>query len=250
VSFQHCILGIVASAAAFGLSPAPAQAGSFSISPLRADLSASARTGALTLRNQETAPVVVQAQAMLWEQADGQEQLTPTRDILVNPAVFTLPANGSQLVRVALRRPVDAQRELTYRLILTEVPQPASPDFNGLNVALRLSLPVFVAPSAAKAEARLEWTAGRTADGSIAITARNAGNAHARVLNFNVSPAAGSKPWIPQDVTAYILPGQARTWTLDNKQNEATSSSDWHRLRVKGTTEAGDFEVEIRPEGP
>ena len=40
------------------------------------------------------------------------------------------------------------------------------------------------------------------------------------------------------------------TWTLDNKQNEATSSSDWHRLRVKGTTEAGDFEVEIRPEGP
>ena len=51
-------------------------------------------------------------------------------------------------------------------------------------------------------------------------------------------------------MTAYILPGQARTWTLDNKHNEATSSTDWHRLRVKGTTEAGDFEVETRLEGP
>ena len=51
-------------------------------------------------------------------------------------------------------------------------------------------------------------------------------------------------------MTTYILPGQARTWTLDNKQNEATSSTDWQRLRVKGTTEAGDFEVEIQPEGP
>ena len=28
----------------------------------------------------------------------------PTRDVLVSPAVFTIPANGSQIVRVALRR--------------------------------------------------------------------------------------------------------------------------------------------------
>ena len=145
--------------------------------------------------------------------------------------------------------PPTRKRELSYRLILTEVPQQASPDFTGLNVALRLSLPIFVAPTAT-AEPRLDWSATRSADGAIALTARNTGNAHARVLNFNVAPAAGSTPGIQQDVTAYILPGQARTWTLDNKQNEATSSTDWHRLRVKGTTEAGDFEVEIRPEGP
>jgi fimbrial chaperone protein len=246
VNVQRCILGIVASAAAFGLSPAPAQAGSFSISPLRADLSAGAQTSALTLRNQEATPVVVQAEAVLWEQADGQDRLTPTRDVLVSPAVFTLPGNGSQLVRVALRRPADAQRELSYRLILTEVPQQASPDFNGLNVALRLSLPIFVAPLAATAEPRLEWTAARNADGALSITTRNVGNGHARVLNFSVAPAAGSAAAIPQDVTAYVLPGQARTWTLDKNQNETTSGTDWNRLRVKGTTEAGDFEVETR----
>jgi len=246
---ERFILGILASAAAFGLSPAQVQAGTFSISPLRVELSSRVQTGALTIRNQEDTPVVVQAEGMLWEQAGGEDKLTSTRDVLVSPAVFTIPANGSQLVRVALRRPADAEHELSYRLILTEVPQQASPDFTGLNVALRLSLPIFVAPSAA-ANTRLDWSAARNADGAIVLTARNTGNVHARVLNFDVTPIASSAPVIRQNVAAYLLPGETRTWTLDNNQNEAASSTDWHRLRVKGTTEAGDFEVETRLEGP
>jgi fimbrial chaperone protein len=249
VKVQHLILGILASAAAFGLSPTQVHAGTFSISPLRAELSSRAQTGALTLRNQESTPVVVQAEVLLWEQVEGEDKLSPTRDVLVSPAVFTIPGNGSQLVRVALRRPADAKQELSYRLILTEVPQQASPEFTGLNVALRLSLPVFVAP-ATTAEPRVEWSAARSAEGALALSARNAGNAHARVLNFNVAPAGSATAGVQQDVTAYLLPGQARTWTLDKKQNETTSSTDWQRLLVKGTTEAGDFEVEIRPEGP
>jgi len=244
----RCILGILASAAAFGLSPTPAHAGTFSISPLRVELSAQTQTGALTIRNQEAEPVVVQAEAVLWEQVDGEDRLTPTRDMLVSPPVFTIPGKGSQLIRVALRRPVDAQRELSYRLILTEVPQQANPDFTGLNVALRLSLPIFVAPPGL-ASPRLEWSAARNADGAITITARNTGNAHERVLNFSVAPAAGTAAGIPQDVSAYVLPGQSRTWTINKKHDETTSSTDWNQLRVKGTTEAGDFEVEARPEG-
>jgi fimbrial chaperone protein len=246
---RRLLLGILASATAFGLSPAQSFAGTFSVSPLRVELSAGAKIGALTIRNQEGTPVVVQAEGLVWAQANGEDQLSPTRDVLVSPAVFTISGNGSQLVRVALRRSPDAQRELSYRLILTEVPQKASPDFTGLNMALRLSLPIFVAPTAV-AEQRVEWSATRSAEGALALTALNAGNAHARVLNFRVSPISGSSPGIQQDVTAYILPGQSRTWTLDKKQNEAISGTDWHRLRVKGTTEAGDFEVEIRPEGP
>jgi fimbrial chaperone protein len=233
----------VLAAAAFGLPSSPVRAGSFSISPLRVELSTSAQTGALTIRNQEATPVVVQAQAMLWAQDGEQDQLTPTRDILVSPAVFTIPGSGSQLVRVALRVPADAQRELSYRLLLTEVPQPASPDYTGLNVSLRLSLPVFVAP-AVPTRPQLEWSAARAADGAVTLTARNAGNAHERILNFSVAPSTSAATAISRNVTAYVLPGQARTWTLDKKHNETTFGTDWNRLRVKGTTETGDFEVE------
>jgi P pilus assembly chaperone PapD len=69
------------------------------------------------------------------------------------------------------------------------------------------------------------------------------------VLNFTVTPVTGAGGAIAQNTTAYILPGQSRTWTLDKNHNEATSNTDWQRLRVKGTTEAGDFEVETRLEG-
>jgi len=248
MALPRLILGILATAAVFGLPPSQAHAGTFSISPLRVELSSSAQTGVLTIRNQEATPVVVQASTQLWEQAEGQERLSPTRDVLVSPAVFTIPANGSQIVRVALRRAPDGERELSYRLILTEVPQPANPDFTGLSVALRLSLPVFVAP-AAEAQPQLEWSATRNADGRLALAARNSGTAHARVLSFTVAPATGDDGAIAQNTTAYILPGQSRTWTLDKNHNEATSNTDWQRLRVKGTTEAGDFEVETRLEG-
>ena len=142
---RSLVVGLLASVAALGLPPMSAHAGSFSISPIRLDLSATARTAALTVRNDDR-EALVQAEIMLWEQVDGQDRLTPTRDLLVSPAVFTLPPNGSQLVRVALRSPpADATRELSYRLILQEVPQTASPGFSGLQVALRLSVPVFVA---------------------------------------------------------------------------------------------------------
>jgi fimbrial chaperone protein len=203
------------------------------------------RRCALTIRNRESTPVVVQAEAVLWEQADGEDRLTATREVLVSPAVFTLPGDGSQLVRIALRQPAAGPRELSYRLILTEVAQQASPGFTGLNVALRLSLPVFVAPTA-EAIPKLEWSAARNADGAVTVTARNTGNAHARVLTFSAAPAAGTADAIRHDVATYILPGQARSWTLDKNHNETTSSTDWNRLRLQGTTEAGDFEVETR----
>ncbi len=239
------LLGLV-SAVALWLSPAPVHAGTFSVSPLRINLSATAQTGAVTIRNQQDAEVVVEAQVMLWEQSDGEDRLTSTRDALVSPAVFTLPPNGSQLVRVAWRRTPDLARELSYRLILTEVPAQAEQGFTGLNVALRISLPIFVEATAA-ADPALEWTAKRGADESLAVTARNSGNAHARVLHFAVAPAETAEPTLDAPMAAYILPGQAHTWMLDTHQTDGTSGTDWRLLRVKGATEAGDFELEISP---
>ena len=233
------------SAAAVLLSPTPVLAGSFSVSPLRVDFAPAARTGALTIRSFQDTDVVVEAHAMLWEQVDGKDRLTPTRDVLVSPVVFTLPANGTQLVRVALQRPADVQRELSYRLILSEVPHTERADVSGLNVALRISLPMFV--TASNAAPAIEWSAtlsGETLD----LTAHNSGNAHARVLNLVVAPAdAPDGTGFHQQTAAYILPDEARTWPLDLRPQDGSSGSDWRRLRVKGATEDGDFDLEISP---
>jgi fimbrial chaperone protein len=223
----------------------PALAGTFTISPLRVDLSREAPTAALTVRNEESAPVVVQAEAMLWSQAGGTDVLELTRDVLVSPAVFTLPPNGSQLVRVALRRAADARTELDYRLLLQEVPQKASADFTGLQVALRLSLPVFVA-AVAPAEPRLEWTAERAPDGRLVVRAANAGTAHARVLSFTLTPEGSTGQPLRQSVATYVLPGHFRTWTLDDKNNDRDdNAAGGGRYRLQGHTDRGEVVAEL-----
>jgi fimbrial chaperone protein len=246
MSLNRLLLGALVSMAAFGLSSTSAMAGSFSVSPLRVEFGPQQKTGALTIKSRQDSEVVVEAQVMLWEQVDGEDRLTPTRDVLISPVVFKLPPDGSQLVRVALQRAADPKRELSYRLILTEVAQQSDPDFTGLNVALRISLPIFVTPSTTSA-GQLEWSIVRADSDMLRVTARNVGNAHARVLNFSVAPPASSNDASVQSVAAYILPDQAKTWALDLQQQDGTSGVDLRRLRVKGATEAGDFELELSP---
>jgi fimbrial chaperone protein len=185
----------------------------------------------------------VQAETKLWQQTSAGEQLEPTRDVLVTPAVFTIPPQGSQVVRLALRRDVDPRIELSYRLILTEVPQQAAPGYSGLNMALRMSLPIFVAAQAPTAP-QVTWSAARRPDGTVAVTALNAGSEHARILDLMISPQPGNGQWLHQQGAYYVLPGQSHSWALEPDKNN-NDSARWRQLRVKGSTEDGDFATEL-----
>lgn len=232
------------------LALSPALAGTFTISPLRVDFADATGMAVLTVRNEDGKPVVVQTQGLAWSQEGGQDALTPSRDLLVSPAVFTLPAGGSQLVRVALRRDVDPARELTYRLLLQEVPQVASPDFNGLQIVLRLSVPVFVEPRA-PATPQVAWIATRDGDGKLSLSARNDGTAHARIHRFSVKTADGAATVFDQPELAYLLPGSSRHWTFDDNNNTrlnaqpTTGPGMAGPYRLEGTTDLGSFVTEL-----
>ncbi len=222
--------------------PSTAVAGSFTISPLRAELSARARTAALTVRNEDASPVVVQATAVLWEQREGTDALTPSQDLIVSPAVFTLEPGASQLLRVALRRGADPGRELSYRLLLEEVPSQAGTGGTGLTVALRLSLPVFVAPLAA-ADAQLQWQATRNADGALIVEASNTGNVHFQVREL-VLTADGAEP-LRNAAAGYVLPGAKRSWTF-----EGAAAAPAQGARLQATTDQGNFSTDLPIAGP
>jgi len=123
-----------------------AAASTLNVSPVRIELSPTVSTAVLTLRNPEDAPVTVQATPAAWSQADQQDQLTDTHDVLVTPPLFTIPPKGHQIVRVALLRKPDASRELDYRLVLAEIPPPGTPESTGLRFALRITMPITTVP--------------------------------------------------------------------------------------------------------
>lgn len=232
--------------AVVGLASSPAAAGSLAISPLKVELGERSRTAALTLRNGSPDSVVVQAQAYVWEQQGGEDRLTETQDLIVSPVVFTLDGGASQLLRVALRRPVDPSTELSYRLVLQEVPQQSSPQSTGLSVTLRLSLPVFVQAGAETAPS-VAWNAAADPDGNLVVTARNDGTAHLRLLGFEVAAVGSPQQVLQQPVASYVLPGQSRSWTLRAGTDSGTSPTlaDGSRLRLTGLTDQGDIEAEL-----
>lgn len=218
----------------------PAMAGSFSVNPVRLTLSAKQSAGVLTLRNNGTQPGVVQLEVVSWSQQEGQDIIAPTREILATPPIFTVPAGGSQIVRVGLRNPPDARREVTYRLILQEVPSAPAADSDALQVTLRLSVPVFVLP-AVPATAALAWEATRTPQGTLHIELSNSGNVHIQIINFTLSQRKSSQIIAEQSGATYVLPQQSRDWIVKPASTLVAGTP----LHIFVRTDAGDMRSDV-----
>jgi fimbrial chaperone protein len=220
----------------------PAGASTFNISPIRAELTAAHRTEALTIMNADDSPVVVQIRVVRWSQNGGAEQLEDTRELLATPPVLQIPANGQQIIRVALRREPDPAQELTYRVIFEEVPQAAPKDFIGLRVALRLSIPVFIAPAHGKASAELAWQSRWLANGQVELAATNTGSAHLQITDFEAQFPGSLMP-LRGIASKYVLPGSRMSWTL-------TPPADANRqgaIPIRGHSDQGEFSADAAP---
>jgi fimbrial chaperone protein len=185
----------------------------------------------------------MQLEVLNWSQEEGNDVFTPTRELIVNPPIFTIPAGGSQLIRVGLRRAPDAQRELTYRIFLQELPPPPNPDFNGTKMLMRVSLPVFVLPKVA-AKPVLRWHAVRTSDGALKISLTNSGNAHIQIANFSLSLPGSAQPWITQQTSDYVLIGKSLDWILPANADYSIPKSG-ATIQLFAQTDAGDIEAEV-----
>ena len=152
--------------------PYLAHAGSFSVTPLRVELSKLQTTRIINLKNLEDKPVTVQLQLMAWSHKDGVDKLMPTRDVIVTPQVFHLKANGLQIIRAGLLRKPDSEEELSYRLIIEEIPAPPSADFKGAQLAIKITLPVFITPEKISIP-KLEFHTFVESDGKLKVRIAN-----------------------------------------------------------------------------
>ena len=216
-----------------------AKAGSFSVTPVRVELAQGHRTAVLTLRNPGDTPLTVQVSLVDWTQPDGEDRYAATHDVLATPPVFTISGNSEQIIRVALRRDADATRELPYRIFFEEVPQAAARDFNGLNVALRIGVPVFLQPRAA-ARSELSWSAHSLPDGRLQIEAGNSGTAHVQVTDFDLAfDAPGSRVHV--GVVKYVLPGSRMSWIVTPPAGTSTTGT----AHIHGFSDHGEFDAVV-----
>lgn len=225
-----------------------AHAATWFVAPLRVELSNARRTEALQVRNDSDAPVTIQVRAFAWTQPDGDEHLADTDDLLITPPIFTVDAHAQQIVRLGLRDATGRDNESAYRLLLDEVPG-AAPQSSGLNIALRISMPVFVAGTR-PAQRALQWSIARDGDAFV-VSARNLGtaNAHVHALSLSVAappPTPPAEPFASLRAPAYVLPGAEHRWRLVPSPPAPLPAVD-AALRVHALTEHGALDADVAP---
>lgn len=182
-----------------------ATAATFTVTPVRIFMKPQDRAVAVTITNDGSEPVVLQADLYLWTQkADGTDELSLTEDLVFSPPIIKLAPKARQVVRLARLAPPDASRQLTYRLIVREIPEARGGKGNvQVQVALALSMPVFITPPAAKRE--MSCDAGRGDGAALNVSCENRGSAYAQVREVLVK--RGEQALGRFEGGAYILPG-------------------------------------------
>lgn len=184
----------------------------FRASPVRIYLGPEARSELVTLSNHGDRTVRLQVVAQAWSESPlGEQLLAPTDELVVFPSLLTLGPGESRQVRVGVVG-VPATREATYRVIVTELPEPDLPGApHGVVIRTRLSLPVFATPAAAVAHPRVtDLVLGP--DG-LDFTLVNDGTRHARVGALEVTFEDPKGKTAPTTIEGwYLLSGGRRDY--------------------------------------
>jgi len=187
----------------------PVHAGSFTVAPTRVFLAPDDPVATVQVRNRGREPVLLQLELYRWHVVDGRERQDPTRELLAVPPVFRLAPGEARVIRIGLRIPYPRDREGSWRLVVSEVPEAAARR-GGVRFALRLSLPVFARVPGARAD--VFWTVRRDG-GALAIAAENRGRAHLRHLRVALETGEGRLVTV-SDQAGYLLPGERTRWVL------------------------------------
>lgn len=210
-------IAVMCLAALMPTGPAYAEA-SLEISPTRIVLTERAPVTGVNIRNRGDEKVVVQLQLLSWSQDNGEEHYSLANDagLAICPSVITLQPGEVQIVRIGLESPdIDWSEERPYRLIIQEVPPPPVNTGRNVQIAVRISVPVFLQP-AVMVQPTLKWDLEKRDGNGLWMTVRNDGNAHALIGGVRLEDS----DQFAYDVSThkYVLPGATISWRLDKNQ--------------------------------
>ncbi|KAF1708552.1 hypothetical protein CSC70_12975 [Pseudoxanthomonas kalamensis DSM 18571] len=197
-------------------------AASLQVAPILLEFPADEQAQGLWLSNTGQAPIRAQVRVMQWSQTDGSDQLTPTRELLASPPILEIAPGQRQLVRIIRPQPQAPGSELSYRLLVDELPDAEAESNGGLQFLLRYSVPVFVLqPGRTPAIAAIgphqpydtSPLSARIADGTLEVA--NGGNTRARISQLSYVNRDGSRVSLVPGLVGYVLAGQRMQWPLE-----------------------------------
>jgi fimbrial chaperone protein len=224
------------------LAAQPVRGGSLKVAPIRVSFDTSDNVQVMRIENSGSETTRVQLRLFDWSQKDGQDDLAPTRDVLVNPTMFEIAPGKAQLARIGLRVPVGAV-EKSYRLLVDEIPSDAAPKAGEVRSLLRISIPVFVPVE--KASAQLSWRAWPEGPSSLALALENTGGAHVQIRNIAMFAGHNGPMLGSHNQMLYLLPAAKRQIVVPLTGPVRPGQA----LEIRMATDGSDSVAALRVEG-
>lgn len=221
-----------------------AAATSLHVTPVTIDLTAPTGAGLITLRNDGTRAVTVQARVFKWVQQKGVDAYLPTKDVAVSPPMTKLAPGARQTIRVVRTAKATAGQD-SYRLFIDEIPQAVRRTQNGVQFLIRQSIPVFFsAPGIAPA--KVAWSASSNGR-KLSLAARNSGTDRQKVSRLLLKDQSGKVLARTDGLAGYVLGGSVRRWDFDlpsgvalrGRSFQLTAEDDKGPIRANVTATGG-----------
>ena len=230
----------LALAAAILATPISSFAGTLQVSPINIEAIAPLSTSTVTLTNLEGKGVInSQVRVFKWAIVNGQEKLTPTKDVVASPPALVIKEGGNATVRIVRLLKTPATTEETYRLLVDEIPSVPTKGTQAVAFAVRHNIPVFFTP--AGLTSKLNWSATIT-KGGVSVSATNAGQRHARLASLQIV-GNGETDSFNNGLAGYVLAGGANSWVIKSKAIKSGSSI---KIMAKGNDGPIEATVQVQ----
>src|SRR5580693_3646390 len=193
----------------------PGWAASLHVSAASLRMAPGQATTDITLSNPSDNALVAQVQLFAWSQDVNEEHLSVQQELTVSPTIATLPAHSEQVVRIVRPANLPASKELTYRLLVDELPGPVAgaPEVAPVDSRIHYSIPLFVSPGRGASDAAITWALVEQDNGWF-LRASNAGGTHAQVSAVKLMGSDGETMSVADGLLGYALAGSTRQWKL------------------------------------
>lgn len=176
------------------------------LNPIKIDFAPGQQITSMQITNKDEQPIVLQLSVKKWQQDKaGKEQYSTSDDLLVTPPIFTLAAHQTQIVRLAIMKPLNLSSEQSYRLIVREVSSGVKKsDKNKLQLVMQFILPVFVEPIT-KASKQINYKILKTKTNKQTVIVMNQSNHHIVVTSITIKDKSGNTVGVLDKLGQYIL---------------------------------------------
>jgi len=219
----------------FLLSASQAEAGSLRVSPITLDVRTPLSSATVTLRNDSSQPLNVQARIFRWTQNGGVDQYEPTTAVVVSPPATRLAPNVDYTVRVVRTSKAPIATEESYRLVIDELPVKSVHHSNTINLVVRQSIPIFFRNP--RSEPEVAWKLIRSG-GKAKLVATNTGTTRLKLVDLSLQQGK-ARLYAKKGLVGYVLAGATVEWPVVLQQrlgsSAVTVTANGHRGAIHET---------------